>query len=64
MECFKIFVEGTRKGHLLRFYEASPGEKERFEFADGQTVHTIDAIDAIAEPLMKNYREVITNLTS
>lgn len=59
-EFFKIYVGGHIKGHLLKFYEASPGQSERFEFADGQIVHSLDEI---AEPLMKNYRDVIANLT-
>lgn len=60
MDFFKIFVCAKKKGHLLKFYEASPGQTEKFEFADGQVVHSIDEI---AEPLMKNYRNVIANLT-
>ncbi|MBA4132198.1 MAG: hypothetical protein C0519_12315 [Hyphomicrobium sp.] len=59
-EFFKIYVGGHKKGHLLKFFEASPGQPEKFEFADGQIVHSIDEI---AEPLMKNYRDAIKRLT-
>jgi hypothetical protein len=59
-EHFKIFVEKTNVGRILDFQEMSGDGGELFQFADGETV---TSLDEVAEPLMRNYRAALRRLT-